>query len=314
MIFAFALLVGAVAAGWTVPRRLWAADLRRHDPAVLIVAWLLSILGVVLAVVTGVVLLLVPSHGDAGALLVAIHHCWRSIQHGSSPASEEFGGVVGVIVLAALTVRLAVVGFRGIRRRARARREHLAALRLAGRFDEGSPATVWLAHERPLAFSLGGRGGVIVATEGLRRHLAGDGVAAVLAHERAHLRGRHHQLLALADALRTAFPVVPLFQQAPAALRELVEIAADVAATRAHGPAAVRAALLCVSGRGAPGRALAMARDAVPLRLARLNRGTRPPGRARRVASCGAAGIAAALVPFAVAGTVVIALAVAACP
>lgn len=314
MIAAFALLLGAIAASWAASRLLSAADLRRHDPAVLIVAWLLSMLGAVLAIVTSVVLLLLPSHGDVGMLLAAIHHCWSSIQHGSSPETEEFGGLVGVIVLATLAVRLTTVGVRGVRRRARTRGDHLATLRLAGRSDGGSPATVWLPHERPLAFSVGGRRGVIVATEGLHRHLGGESVAAVLAHERAHLRGRHHQLLAVADALRAAFPIVPLFQQAPVALRELVEIAADVTATRTHGPAAVRAALVCVSGLGAPGTALAMARDAVPLRLARLNRGTRPPNRARRVASCGAAGLTAALFPFAVAATVVIAAAVVACP
>ncbi|WP_236794404.1 M56 family metallopeptidase [Amycolatopsis sp. GM8] len=314
MIAAFALLLGALAAAWAVPRRLSVADLRRHDPAVLIVAWLLSMFGVLIAVVTGVVLLLLPSHGDVGVLLVSVHHCWSTIQHGASPETEEFGGLVGVLAVVTLAVRLAVVAVRGIRRRARTRQDHLATLRLAGRSDGGSPATLWVAHERPLAFSIGGRRGVIVATEGLHRHLSGESVAAVLTHERAHLTGRHHQLLAAADALRAAFPVLPVFQQAPVALRELVEIAADVTATRAHGHAAVRAALLCMSERGAPGTALAIARDAVPPRLARLDRGTRPPGRVRRLIGCGAAGLAAALLPVTVAATSAVAAVIVACP
>lgn len=314
MTVAFALLVGAVVAAWLVPRRLAAADLRRFDPLTLIVGWLLSMLGAASAAVTGVVLLLVPTHGDVGVLLAAMHHCWSSIQHGSPPATEEFGGFVGVAVLLTLALRLAIVAALGIRRRSRTRHDQLATLRLAGRSDGRSPATLWLAHDRPLAFSVGGKHGVIVATEGLRRHLEGDGVAAVLAHERAHLAGRHHQLLALADALRAAFPVLPLFRQAPDALRDLVEIAADIAATRRHGAAAVRTALLGVSGHGSPGIALAMARDAVPLRLARLDSGTTPPSRLRRLISCSGAAITSVFFPFIVAVAVVFSIAVVSCP
>jgi Zn-dependent protease with chaperone function len=303
MIVALSLLLAAVTVAWLVPGRLAALNLRRRDPLMVIVWWLLSMLGVVLAAVTGVVLLLLPSHGEVGVLLAAMHHCWSSIQHGSAPATEEFGGIVGATLLLALALRVVIVARRGILRRSRLRREHLAALRLAARSDGDVPATLWLAHERPLAFSMGGKRGVIVATEGLNRHLGRDGVDAVLAHERAHLTGRHHHLIALADALRAAFPLLPLFRQAPDALRELVEIAADVSATREYGVPAVRSALLGVSGRGAPSSALAMARDAVQLRLARLDEAGTPPSGLRRAVSCGTAGLTAVALPFVV-GTV----------
>jgi beta-lactamase regulating signal transducer with metallopeptidase domain len=145
---------------------------------------------------------------------------------------------------------------------------------------------------------MAGRPGVVVATEGLTEHLDQDAVAAVLAHERAHLSGRHHLLLATADAMRTAMPFVPLFQQAPRALRDLAELSADVAALRQCGPAAVRAALLGVAGHGAPRTALAMAQDAVTLRLARLDHDFRPAGRLRRAVSCGLTGAVAAVIPL----------------
>jgi hypothetical protein len=116
--------------------------------------------------------------------------------------------------------------------------------------------------------------GVVVLTEGLTRHLDADAVAAVLAHERAHLAGRHHLVLASAEALRATLSLVPLFRQAPRAIGELLEL----------------------------------------VRLDRLRHGHRPPGRVRRIVSCGLAGVTAATLPF-VAGTgVLLAVALVDCP
>jgi Zn-dependent protease with chaperone function len=307
---AVALLVSAAIAGWLVPRRLGRADLRRRDPLVLIVAWLSSMAGVVFAATAGVVLLLIPDHGNVGSMVAAVHHCWNAVRHGSPPAVEAFGGVVGSGLIAAMAVRLAAIAVRGHRRRARRRSEHLSVLRLAARADNGSPTTLWLAHDQPLAFSLGR---VVVATEGLTQHLSAESVAAVLTHERAHLRGHHHLLVAITDALRAALPFVPLFRQAPAAMRELVELAADVVAVRAHGAAAVRSALLCVSGQ-VPGAALAMARDAVDVRLTRLTDSPKAPGHLRRTLTCGFTGMVAALAPLVAAVGLLVVIGAVTCP
>jgi hypothetical protein len=122
-------------------------------------------------------------------------------------------------------------------------------------------------------------------------------VAAVLSHERAHLEGRHHLLVSLTDALRTALPFVPLFAQGPRTVRELVELAADVTAVRHCGVSAVRTALVGVAGDGAPSRSLAMSQDAVDVRLARLNHAPPPPGRFHRAVTCGLAAVAATALP-----------------
>lgn len=313
MIVAVALLVSATIAGWLVPKWFGRADLRRRDPLVLIVGWLLTMAGVVFATVAGVVLLLIPNHGNVGSLVANWHHCWTAVQHGSPPTIEAFGGVLGSVLVIALAIRLAVVAVRGYRSRAQRRSEHLRVLRLAARRDNGSPATLWLAHDQPLAFSMAGHPGVVVATEGLNKHLPAESVAAVLTHEHAHLRGRHHLLVAITEALHTVLPFVPLFRQAPAAMRELVELAADVAAVRAHGAAAVRAALTCVSGH-APDVALAMARDAVAVRLARLHDNPHAPSRLRRTLTCGLAGMAAAAAPLITTTALLIAVGIATCP
>lgn len=314
MIAALTLLAGAVVAGWFVPGALRRVDLRRRDPLLLIVAWLVSAAGVLLAAATGVLLLLLPDHGPGASLLATLHSCWAAIQHGSPPRVEETTGLVGVALLTAFAARLAVVSVRGFRNRCRKRQENLSVLRLVAKPVPGPSDILWLAHEQPLAFSMAGRPGVVVATEGLTRHLDPAAVAAVLAHERAHLTGRHHLLVATADAIRTTFPFVPLFREAPRAIRDLVELAADVTAARACGPAAVRTALLKVTRHGAPSTSLAMAQDAVALRLARLRHSPRPPGGLRRTVSCGLAAVTAAILPFLTGTGLLVSIAIITCP
>lgn len=314
MIVALTLLVAAAAAGTFAPRLLRRLGATRVDPLVLLAAWLLAIVGVLAATAMGIVLLLVPDHGMATGVLATVHHCMESVSHGAPPRVEELAGLLGIVLFMGLVARFAMIALMAARTRARVRGEHLAVLRLGSRRDECSPGTLWLDHDRPLAFSMAGRPGVVVATVGLTRHLAEAEVAAVLAHERAHLRGRHHQLIAWVDALTASLPFVPLFRQAPAAIRELVELCADVAAVRACGIEALRSALVRVSDDGAPTGALAIARDGVELRLARLQSGTGPSGRLRRAIWCGLAAITAMSLPILTAASMLLGIAVVSCP
>jgi beta-lactamase regulating signal transducer with metallopeptidase domain len=314
MITALALLVAAVAAGTLAPRLLRWVDATRADPLVLLVAWLLSVVGVLAASATGIALLLVPDHGAAAGALDALHHCWAAVAHGATPRTEELAGLLGTVLFLALLARFALTTLRVARRRAAVSRTHLSVLRVVARREACSPTTLWLDNDQPLAFSLAGRPGAVVATDGLARRLDGAEVAAVLAHERAHLRGRHHQLIAVVDALAAALPFLPLFRQAPVAVRELIELCADVVAVRACGIEAVRSALARVSAHEAPGGALAMARDGIELRIARLRRGIRPAGRVRRTLWCGLAATTAATLPIVTAASLLLGIAVIACP
>jgi Zn-dependent protease with chaperone function len=215
-----------------------------RDP---LVGWLVSVAGVVATIVLAVVVLLLPGHGSS--VLASLLSCWSSLRHGMTPTAESLSGLVGIVLLARLAVRLAVVS---ARRRRRVRDEHLAVLRIAARTKAGSPSTLWFDHDEPLAFSLAGTPGVVVATEGLDRHLTDVQVDAVLVHERAHLAGRNHLVVATDDAMSTIVPFL------------------DASAVRICGVEAVRAALLGVSGTGAPGSALAMSRDSVEIRPVHL--------------------------------------------
>lgn len=295
MTVAAALLVTAGLMAALAPRQLLRLVVRGADPLVPLLAWLASGVSVVTTSALAVTLLLLPDHGtDALALA---HECWSSLEHGMAPRVEATGGVVGLVLLTGLVIRLVVLSAKGARHRARRRRDHLAVLRVAARHEPGSPSTLWLDHDEPLAFSLAGTPGFVVATEGLNRRLTDEQVDAVLAHERAHLDGRHHLLVAAGDALSTVLPFLPLFRRTPGVVRELVEVAADAAAVRACGVEAVRVALLRVSGHGAPGSALAMGRDSVEVRLALLAHPRRRPDSARSLLAYGTACVTALVVP-----------------
>jgi beta-lactamase regulating signal transducer with metallopeptidase domain len=122
-------------------------------------------------------------------------------------------------------------------------------------------------------------------------------LAAVVAHERAHLKEHHHLLLLPFVAWEAALPVLPAAARAHAAVRELVEMRADdVALGSLSGPAARRtlaraivAAAGGAGGAGVPDGALAVTGSATGARVVRLLEPARPlPAAARWAALLGA--------------------------
>lgn len=88
-------------------------------------------------------------------------------------------------------------------------------------------------------------GGVILSTECVRS-LSADELCAVLAHEHAHLRQRHHLLQALMQGMTRFLGGVPLVRACREALPHYLEIAADDAARRNVGTPALASALLAL--------------------------------------------------------------------
>ncbi|MFW7415824.1 M56 family metallopeptidase [Demequina sp. SO4-18] len=99
------------------------------------------------------------------------------------------------------------------------------------------------------AWTMPSRHGGIVVSSGALSALTDGELDAVLAHERAHLRQRHHALAALAAGLRRSLGWVPYMRSATEALPHYLEIAADAHAQRAAGTPALASALLVL---GAP--------------------------------------------------------------
>jgi peptidase M48-like protein len=166
----------------------------------------------------------------------------------------------------------------------------LAALTARKLPDAGAgpaPGAAVLLNAAPrVAYCVPGRPATIVLSSGALAVLDSAQLTAVLAHERAHLAGRHHLLISLTRGLSASFPAVPLFTQGPGEVARLAEMCADDAAARRAGRGTLVAALLAMgTGTAVPAAALAATGGATLTRVQRL---LDPPRRARR-ARCGVA-------------------------
>lgn len=143
---------------------------------------------------------------------------------------------------------------------------------------------------QPLAYCLPGVRSRVVVSEGTLTALADAEVAAILTHERAHLRARHDLVLEAFTAVHAAFPRLVRSANALGAVQLLVELLADDAAVRAAGRTPLaRALVACASGR-APSGALAVGGPSTVLRVRRLS------GRGNSAVLSAAAYLAAAAV------------------
>lgn len=155
-------------------------------------------------------------------------------------------------------------------RAARARHRELVDA-LAEPDDGGRAAGIRvLAHATPTAYCLPGRRSRVVLTQGALTALPTDELAAVLAHERAHLRGRHDLLIEYFTVLHHS---VPGPVRSPEALREvrlLVEALADRAAVRTSGPLTTARALMTLAQGQAPEASLGAGGDGTTAARMRL--------------------------------------------
>lgn len=130
---------------------------------------------------------------------------------------------------------------------------------------------------QPLAYCLPGVRSRVVLSSGTLQALGDTELAALLCHERAHLRARHDLVLEAFTAVHTAFPRFVRSASALDAVRLLVELLADDAAVRVAGaPPLARALVTCASST-VPAGALAAGGPNTVLRVQRLSgRGNSP--------------------------------------
>ncbi|UUV28694.1 M56 family metallopeptidase [Amycolatopsis roodepoortensis] len=270
MILAAALLLGAVVIGWWSPRALSRLTAAGISPGTAIAWWLMTAMGVLAGTLAGVLLLVLPGHGPAEAITEALHDCWAAVSHDGLPALDPIVGTVASVVLLAAAGRLAMASAGRRRRSNLLHQRHLDALRLVGVRDPRPIPTLWLPDDQPIAYSLGGRRALIVASRGLAGRLSEQELAAVLAHERAHVHGCHHLLTGCAEVVGRTLRFIPLMRTLPAAVQLLVELAADRTAASQWGPEPVRSALVSIRSADGPRRALAMAGGDTAIRLQHL--------------------------------------------
>ncbi|QGK70235.1 M48 family metalloprotease [Allosaccharopolyspora coralli] len=190
-------------------------------------------------------------------------------------------------------------------------KRHSRAIRLAGReAPELGAGTIVIETADVAAYCVASPTRTVVVTRGALDALDRDELAAVLAHEHAHLRGRHHLLLTALRAMRRALPGALLFQVAEVEVARLLELCADDAAVKRHGTLPLVAALASMTSNPAPRGALGAAGASA---LARALRLAEPPSRSQstiRRAALGATATGMILGP----GLGLVAMGVTICP
>jgi Zn-dependent protease with chaperone function len=155
-----------------------------------------------------------------------------------------------------------------------ARRRQRALLALLAHGDPKVPGALVVDYPTAAAYCLPGlRSRIVVLSVGTLELLGRGELAAVLAHERAHLRERHDLVLLPFTALRRAFPHSAICAQAHSAVALLVEMLADDRALRGRPARELVSALVRFGTAGtcpAPAGALAADEGDMTARVARL--------------------------------------------
>ena len=252
---ALVVLCYALAVAWVLPLPLRRLSEPGVSPRLGLAAWLTAMVSV-LACVMAVLGLLARAAID-GWPAFARTVC-ESVSAGTCPpavyrsAAYELG-LAATAFLGGMTMIL--LGWRygrSLRRASIRTRAHAEAARITGRPVQGGSAAFVLDATQPTVYCVPGRPPTIVLTTAALAVLDPEQLTAVLAHERAHLAGRHHLLLKVTRSLAAVAPAVPLFARGTMQVARLAEMRADdVAARRAGGEQGRRTLLAALLAMGA---------------------------------------------------------------
>jgi Zn-dependent protease with chaperone function len=267
-------LVLALFAAACVPAALALASARwpRRSPAAAIVLWQALGLGWGLAAVGTLAGLgsANPRSGVAADVLAL----GGNVLQGQAPrvSGLRMVALAAGLVLLSLLCWILLDAFATVLRE---RRRHRLLLSLLAHGDPKVPGALVVDHPAAAAYCVPGLRSQIVVSAGTLDLLDQAELAAVLAHERAHLRERHDLVLLPFTALLRTFRWTGVAREANAAVGLLIEMLADDRALR-HRPARELAtALLRVGAAGgahAPMGALAADGGEVAVRVSRLLR------------------------------------------
>lgn len=238
-------------------------------PRLAICVWQAATVGVMTTSILAGLTLLVPATAIGGGLADLLHACAMTIASVYGSPAQLPAVPVGTLLAVALPARLAVVAVRSVLSDRRARRDLRRSIALAARVDHSLGVLV-IDSGRPAAFCVPGRDRTVVLTSAARQALTADELAGVLAHEREHLRARHHLAVSAARISERALPGLPLFTHARVEVERLVELLADDAAARRVDPLHVASAMVTLAGMRAPSTALGAAQNAAAQRVTRL--------------------------------------------
>jgi Zn-dependent protease with chaperone function len=277
------LLAYAGCFGALGPRVLGRARWTARAPLLGILTYLAAGWSVVAAVGLAGLTLAVHASALGGGLSYLLGACVRRLRDLYASPGGATVAEVGLVLAGAVVARTALAAASHLRGAGREALRHAQGARLTGRHEPALGAVV-LEHAEPAAYCVGGRCPTVIVTTGAMAALNSGQLKAVLAHERAHLAGRHHALKAAARIGRQVLPFLPLLRAAEAQVARLAELHADDAAIRAADPRALATALvvLATPPQATPTPALAAAATDVVQRIHRILRPAEPLGRLRR--------------------------------
>jgi Zn-dependent protease with chaperone function len=252
----FALATLAVLLAWVAPGPMARQKRFRRSPRAALVAWQ------------------AVSAGGILAALAAAPAALPLLLRGDDPGSHLALVLPAVLVSAAVLARLLWAGHTVGRQLRRVRTDHRQLVDIIATHDRERVRI--LQHPTPTAYCIPGRQSRVVISQGVLDALPGDQLDAVVAHEEAHLRGRHDLLLEFFSVVHRAVPGPLRSEEALSEVRLLVEALADRAAVRRSGEVATARALITLAGSRAPEAALGAGTTA-PVRLRLLADGPPPP-------------------------------------
>ena len=270
MTSALLLLVYAMAAGTIGTKHLSDSRWTLRSPRLAMVGWQALGASVLLAIAAASLSLMVSLPHVRHDLARLFHLCAETLRIGYASRGGDVAAGVGAALLIAVLGRAAWCAGTAVIRERRRRVRQLRALALVGD-DEQVPGATVLDHALPSAFCVGGRRHRVVVTTGLLSALEPAQLEAVLAHEHAHGRQRHHVTLLRCQILFGILsPVFPGFRRGLGDVHLYAEMRADDSARRRVGARVLCAALAAIAQAPVPAGTLAAAGGDVAARLDRL--------------------------------------------
>src|ERR1700722_18514448 len=238
------------------PRALGRAGWTARAPQLAIVPYLAAEWSIVAAAGLAGLTLAVHATALGGGLSQLIGACVHRLRDTyGTPGGATVAGL-GLIRAGAVAARTVFTATTHLRAAGRQALRHAQTARLVGR-PEPALGAVLVEHSQPSALCGAGRQPTVILTTAAVQALDPGQLDAVLAHERAHLAGRHHRLLAIARIGREVLPFLPLLRDPEQQVARRVELHADDAATRARDPRLLATALVVLAAGATPAPALA---------------------------------------------------------
>lgn len=251
-------------------------------PRLAVSAWLALTGTAVASVVLAGLALSVPEIRLSSSFARLVRACALALRAQYAHPGGAVLASAGFLLALAVTGQVCWHSARTVAGASLARRRHRRGLAITGRLDHRLGAVV-VDHDDPAAWCLPGTGRPVVLTTAAINALDHRQLEAVLAHERAHQRGKHHILLAIASSLAAAFPFLAAFRTGHEQVSRLVELLADDAAITACPRLTVAEAILTLSAPAPTSALLSAGGPGTAARVRRLITAPRALGRSAMV-------------------------------